>query len=328
MEIRRHASQRRGVPIGEREMTLRVISGANPDGRFIMKIGFIGLGRMGYPMATNIMKAGYELVIHDVRREVGHNLETAGAGWADTPREAAVRSDVLLTSLPSAAAAEAVVLGDQGVLAGLGRGATYIDTGTNTPAFMRRISGMGQERGIRVLDAPISGGVVGARDATLTIFIGGAEEDLERVRPLLETIGRKIVYVGPAGSGNTIKLINNLMLFVNYVGACEGVAMGARAGIDPRLLLDVIAQSMGQSRIFEHAIAAFLDREAIGGTTDLAAKDMQMGVELAEELGVPVEVGTLVRDIFIRFRDEGGQGQEEYTELIQDYLNRSGVAWN
>ena len=193
---------------------------------------------------------------------------------------------------------------------------------------MRRISGIGQERGIHVLDAPISGGTVGARAATLTIFVGGIEEDLERVRPVLETIGRKIVYMGPAGSGNAIKLINNLMLFVNFVGACEGVAMGARAGIEPRLLLDVITSSMGQSRIFEHALAAFLDGEAIGGTTDLAAKDMQLGVEFADELGVPADVGALVRDIFIRFRDERGRTEEEYTELIQDYLNRSGGAWN
>jgi 3-hydroxyisobutyrate dehydrogenase-like beta-hydroxyacid dehydrogenase len=293
-----------------------------------MKVGFIGLGRMGHPMAANILKAGYELTIHDLRREIGHDLETAGARWGDTPRETAVRTDVLLTCLPSASAAEEVALGDDGVFAGLGRGAVYVDTGTHPPAFMRRISGIGQARDIRVLDAPISGGVVGARDATLTIFIGGLEEDLERVRPLLETIGRKIVYIGPAGSGNTIKLINNLMLFVNYLGACEGVAMGIRAGIEPQLLLDVIVPSMGQSRIFEHALAAFLDGEAIGGTTDLAVKDTQMGVELAEELGVPVEVAALVRDIFIRFRDENDRGQEDYSALIREYLKRSGVAWN
>ena len=293
-----------------------------------MKVGFIGLGRMGHPMAANILKAGYELTIHDLRREIGHDLETAGARWGDTPRETAVRTDVLLTCLPSASAAEEVALGDDGVFAGLGRGAVYVDTGPHPPAFMRRISGIGQARDIRVLDAPISGGVVGARDATLTICIGGLEEDLERVRPLLETIGRKIVYIGPAGSGNTIKLINNLMLFVNYLGACEGVAMGIRAGIEPQLLLDVIVPSMGQSRIFEHALAAFLDGEAIGGTTDLAVKDTQMGVELAEELGVPVEVAALVRDIFIRFRDENDRGQEDYSALIREYLKRSGVAWN
>ena len=293
-----------------------------------MKVGFIGLGKMGHPMAANILMAGYEVTIQDVRREAGHGLEAAGAGWVDTPNEVAARSDVLLTSLPSPEVAEEVVLGDEGVFAGLAQGATYIDTGTNPPSFMRRISRIGQERGIHVLDAPISGGIVGARDATLTIFVGGVEEELERVRPVLEAIGRKIVFMGPAGSANAIKLINNLMVFVNYVGACEGVAMGARAGIDPRLLLDVITPSMGQSRILEHALAAFLDGETIGGTTDLAVKDMRMGVELAEELGVPVEVGALVRDIFIRFRDERGQGQDDYTELIQDYLNRSGVAWN
>ena len=293
-----------------------------------MKVGFIGLGKMGHLMAANILMAGYEVTIQDVRREAGHGLEAAGAGWVDTPNEVAARSDVLLTSLPSPEVTEEVVLGDEGVFAGLAQGATYIDTGTNPPSFMRRIARIGQERGLHVLDAPISGGIVGARDATLTIFVGGVEEELERVRPVLEAIGRKIVFMGPAGSANAIKLINNLMVFVNYVGACEGVAMGARAGIDPRLLLDVITPSMGQSRILEHALAAFLDGETIGGTTDLAVKDMRMGVELAEELGVPVEVGALVRDIFIRFRDERGQGQDDYTELIQDYLNRSGVAWN
>ncbi len=162
---------------------------------------------------------------------------------------------MLLTSLPSPEVAEAVVLGDTGVFAGLAQGAIYIDTGTNPPSFMRRISGIGRERGIHVLDAPISGGVVGARDGTLTIFVGGVEEELERVRPVLETIGRKIVYVGPAGSGNAIKLINNLMLSVNYVGACEGVAMGARAGIDPRLLLDAITPSTGQYRGKSPALA-------------------------------------------------------------------------
>ena len=291
-----------------------------------MKVGFIGLGKMGHPMASNILKAGYELTIQDVRREACHDLEAAGAGWFDRPHEVAARSDVLLTSLPNPEVAEEVVLGDEGVFAGLAQGATYIDTGTNPPSFMRRISGIGQERGIHVLDAPISGGTVGARGATLTIFVGGLEEDLERVRPVLQTIGRKIVYMGPAGSGNAIKLINNLMLFVNYVGACEGVAMGARAGIDPRLLLDAITPSMGQSRILEHALEALLDGEAIGGTTDLAVKDMRMVVDLAEELGVPVEVSALVRDILIRFHDERGRGQDDYTELIQDYLNRSGVA--
>lgn len=293
-----------------------------------MRVGVIGLGRMGHPMAANILKAGYALIIHDVRREAGHDLESVGAAWGDTPRETALRSDVLLAALPSPDVAEAVVLGDEGIFAGLAPGATFIDTGTNPPALMRRIAELGQEQGICVLDAPVSGGVVGARDATLTIFIGGDEEELARVRPVLETIGKKIVYMGAAGSGNSIKLINNLMLFVNYVGACEGLAMGMRAGIEPQRLLDLIASSMGQSRIFEHALAAFLDGEAIGGTTDLAVKDTQMGVELAEELGVPVEVGTLVRDIFSRFRDEHGEGQADYTALILDYLKRSGVVWN
>ena len=287
-----------------------------------MRVGFIGLGNMGHPMATHILQAGYELNIHDVRRETGHGLEAAGAMWADTPEIVASRSDLVLTSLPSPQVVEQVVLGGQGVFAGLAAGATLVDTSTNAPSVMRRISEIGQAQGIYVLDAPISGGVTGARDATLTLFVGGAAEDLERVRPVLEVVGENIVHAGPPGSGNVIKLINNLMMFVNFVGSCEGVAMGARAGIDPRVLLDAITPSMGQSRIFERTLSSFLIGAAWGASTELAVKDMQLAVALAEELDVPVEVSSLVQDIFTRFRDEGNGRSEEFTDMIQYYLNR------
>jgi 3-hydroxyisobutyrate dehydrogenase-like beta-hydroxyacid dehydrogenase len=155
--------------------------------------------------------------------------------------------------------------------------------------------------------------------------VGGDAEDLERVQPVLETIGNKIVHMGPAGSGNVIKLINNLMMFVNFIGVCEGVAISAKAGIDLQLLLDAVKASMGQSRVFERTLSLFLNSGQMGSTTDLAVKDMRLGVEIGSELGVPLEVSPLVRDLIVRFRDGGDRGQDEFTDMIPDLLLRSGV---
>lgn len=290
-----------------------------------MRVGFIGLGNMGQPMAANILDAGHTLTIHDIRLQTGRDLEAAGASWAQSPKVVAVRSEVVLTSLPDSGAVEQVALGENGLFSGLAPGSTYVDTSTIAPSATRRIAAAGAERGLHVLDAPVSGGIHGAQDASLTLFVGGHAEDLERVRPVMETIGARIVHVGPAGSGNAIKLINNLMMFVNFIGACEGVAMGARAGIDLRLLLDAIKSSMGQSRIFERTLSLFLKSGRMGATTDLAVKDLRLGIELGSELGVPLEVGPLVRDLVVRFRDAGDRGQDEFTDMIPDLLRRSGV---
>ena len=290
-----------------------------------MRVGFIGLGNMGQPMAANILRAGHELTIHDTRRQTGRDLEAAGATWAENARIVAVRSEVVLSSLPDGEAVEDVVLGDDGVFAGLAGGSTCVDTSTVAPAVMRRISALGAERGIRVLDAPVSGGIVGARDGTLTLFVGGESEDLRRVRPVLACVGDNIVYAGPAGSGNVVKLINNLMMFVNFVGACEGVAMGARAGIDLNLLLDAVNASMGQSRILERTLSLYLNDGRMGSTADLAVKDMGLGVALGEALGVPLELSPLVRDLMVRFRDRGHGGPAEFTDMIPDLLRRAGV---
>jgi 3-hydroxyisobutyrate dehydrogenase len=290
-----------------------------------MRVGFIGLGNMGQPMAANILGAGHELTIHDTRRQTGRDLEAAGAAWVDNAKAVAVRSEVVLSSLPDGAAVEDVALGDEGVFAGLAEGSTYVDTSTVAPAVMRRIFALGAERGIRVLDAPVSGGIFGARDGTLTLFVGGKSEDLRRVQPVLACIGERTVHVGPAGSANVVKLINNLMMFVNFVGVCEGVAMAARAGIDLNQLLDAVKASMGQSRIFERTLSLFLDGDRMGSTADIAAKDMRLGVELGEELGVPLEVSPLVKDLMVRFRDSVHGRPAEFTDMIPDLLRRAGV---
>ncbi len=289
-----------------------------------MKVGFIGLGNMGVPMAASILKAGHALTVHDVRPETAENLEAAGATWAASPKEVAARSEVVLSCLPGPKEVEAVVLGEDGVFAGLQQGSAYIDTSTNAPTTMRRIAEIGTSKGFHVLDAPISGGVLGARDATLTVFVGGEKKDFERLQPLMKCIGRNVVYMGVAGSGSVTKLVNNVMMYINFVGACEGMAMGVKAGIDPQILLEVINTSLGQSIILERNMGLFLKGESQGFATDLAVKDMHLGVQLGGETGVPLEISPLVERVITRFRDEGGAG-EDIIEFIRDFMQRSGV---
>lgn len=290
-----------------------------------MRVGFIGLGNMGHPMAANVLKSGHDLVVYDIRRETGRNLEDAGAKWAASPMDVAARSEVVLSSLPGPREVESVVLGDEGIFAGLSRGTGYIDTSTNAPSTMRHIAQIGASRGLFVLDAPISGGVFGARDATLTVFVGGEKAHFDRFAPLLQSIGKNVVHMGPVGSGNVTKLVNNMMMFINFIGGCEGMAMGARAGIDPQVLLDVIRPSMGDSRVLQRTMGLFLRGEQMCSATDLAVKDMHLAVELGKASGVPLELGLLVKDTITRFRDNGGRGKEDMLEIIRDFMHRSGV---
>lgn len=289
-----------------------------------MRVGFIGLGAMGNPMAANLQKAGYELTIHDIRREQGRNLEDAGAVWATNPAETAERSDVVLLSLPGPVQVESVVLGENGVFSGLAAGGACIDTSTNSPAVMRRIAEAGASRGIQVLDAPISGGIWGARDASLTVFAGGEEAVFEKYRPLFRCIGKTVVHMGPLGSGHVAKLVNNLIMYINFIAACEGMALGVKAGLNPRTLLDVIKPSMGHSTFMERTMNLSLDGKPLHFVTDGAVKDMRLCVELGREMDVPLEAGPLVETLITRFRD-AGHGQEDTLTYIRDYMRRSGV---
>ena len=290
-----------------------------------MKVGFIGLGHMGCPIAGCILKAGYELTVYDIRGEATQGLEAQGAARADNPKEVAIRSEVVVTSLPGPGDVEKVVLGEDGIFAGLSKGGGYIDTSTNAPATMRKISEIGASRGFHVLDAPVSGGVFGAKDGTLSVFVGGQKGDYDRYLSLLRTIGDTVVYMGPPGSGDVTKLVNNTIMFINFLGACEGMAMGFKAGIDPQTLLSVIKSSMGQSIILERVIGLWLEGREMASTADLAVKDMQLGVALGHELGIPMELGPLVQSMIERFEDNGNRSKEDMIAFVEDTMERAGV---
>ena len=289
-----------------------------------MNVGFIGLGNMGNPMAASLLRAGHDLRVYDLCEDKASNLLDAGASWSSSPRETAVDSDGVITSLPGPAAVEEVVFGSDGVFEGLSRGAVYIDTSTGEPGLIQRIARAGAERGIDVLDAPVSGGVFGARDATLTVFVGGEEAVFNKYEPLLRGVGKTVVRMGGIGSGIVTKLVNNLMMFINFIGACEGMAIGARAGIDPRSLIEAIQPSMGQSRMMERSLSRFLDGRPLYSATDLGVKDMHLGVKLGRTLDIPLEIGPMVEDILRRFQDQGN-AQADLLEYIGDYFERSGI---
>ncbi len=289
-----------------------------------MKVGFIGLGNMGNPMAASLLRAGHDLRVHDLREDRASNLLEAGAAWGASPRETVQDADAVITSLPGPAEVETVVLGAGGIFEGLGPGTVYIDTSTSEPGLIRSIAAAGATRGIDVLDAPVSGGVFGARDATLSIFVGGDQGVFARYESLLRDIGETVVRMGDTGSGVVTKLVNNFMMFINFIGACEGMAIGTRAGLDSGLLVEAIRPSMGQSRMMERCLERFLKGKPLYSAIDLGVKDMHLGVELGKALDVSLEIGPMVEDILRRFQDQGN-AQADLIAYIGDYLERSGT---
>jgi len=280
-----------------------------------MKVGFIGLGRMGAPMGSNILAAGHDLLVHDVRPDAAAGLLAAGASWAGSPYQAGTDRDVVITMLPGPSQVAEVLPGPGGLLAGLPAGATWIDMSTSVPAVADEVRSLARSRGVAVVDAPVSGGVTGARDGRLQIFVGGATEDYQRVRPLLAAMGdpERILHVGPPGAGYTVKLMINLLWFAHLTITAEVLTIGVRAGVEPAVLRQSLLASAAASHFLEHDVLSVLESGDFDDSfvLALACKDLGLAVDLARQTGVPAEVSALVEQIYRRARaqygDEGGQ---------------------
>ena len=270
-----------------------------------MRIGFVGTGTMGTPIARCLIEAGHRLSVYDRRPEATGTLCGLGAARCDSPREAAEASDIVFTSLPGPAEVEAAALDpESGILAGLATGGGYIDLTTNTPNLLRRIAGIGAERGIGVLDAPVSG-----RPPNMTVMVGGEEALFTRHRPLFDAIAKNVFHVGPSGSGCAAKLVTQYLGYSNMVAAFEGMLIGAKAGLDLAVLAQIVPVSAGQSRTFDNIPRGVLNRSfTAGGTLDIVAKDMALACELAREVGAPATLGTLAADVYRRGQAQGWGG--------------------
>ena len=268
-----------------------------------MRLGFVGTGTMGAAMAGCLIDAGHELTIYDIRPEATVGLAARGARAADSPADAAARSEVVFTSLPGPAEVEFAVLEpSSGILAGLPAGGAYIDTTTNAPSVARRIAEACRARGgVDMLDAPVSG-----RPPGMTIMVGGDAPVFAKYRPLLAAMAGNIFHVGDSGAGCIAKLVTQYLGYTNFIAALEGLLIGAKAGIDPGVLARIVPVSAGASRTFDNIPRSVLSGTfTAGGTLDIVAKDLQLACELAREAAAPAHLGLLAHDVLSRAQAQG-----------------------
>jgi 3-hydroxyisobutyrate dehydrogenase-like beta-hydroxyacid dehydrogenase len=250
-------------------------------------VGLIGLGLMGKPMGKNLLKAGFPLVVWNRTAARAEDLVRDGAKLGTSPRETAQQADVLITIVSDPPALEEVLWGAAGALDGLRRGSTYIDSSTVSPDLERRVAAACAERGVDFLDAPVTGGTWGAEKGELVFMVGGAKEILERVRPVLETLGKRIFLLGPNGAGQTVKLAMNLILALEVDALAEALALVTSAGVVGERLVEVLQSSMGRSGLLDVKAPLMLKNEFPPSfPLRLMHKDMRLALELARKQGV------------------------------------------
>ncbi len=290
-----------------------------------MKVGFIGLGKMGKPMAINLLKGGFELRVHNRSRAVVDELAAMGAAPAFSPREVALEADVVLTCLPTPEAVEAVYLGPEGLVPATRPDQILIDHSTVSPTTSRKLFQAAREKGVHFLDAPISGGVPRAEAGTLTIMVGGDEGVFHRAMPVLQAMGDKVVLVGGPGVGSVVKLTNQLLVGIHTAAAVEALVFGVKGGADPRVLLDVIGSSFGASAMFNRTVPMVLARQ-FGSATDVGilSKDMGLITRLGKELSCRLLMGAVAEQLF----DEGvglGLAHNDMVSLVEPLEKIAGV---
>ena len=291
-----------------------------------MNVGFIGCGNMGNPMASNLIKAGHQLTIHDLRREAATNLLEMGAVWADNPKDVVTGNEVVFTSLPVPRDVEAVVMGENGILEGAGPRTIYMDLSTNSPTTIRRIHDLCGEKGVAVLDAPVSGGVYGAAAGTLAVMVGGDKAIYDRMKPTLDAIGSHVVYCGPIGNGMVCKICNNLLSMGIGALMAESLTLGVKAGVDLAVLADVIVNSSGGNRRLMEKFPRYLFKGNFepGFATALAAKDVRLATDLGREYGIPMDLSNLVDQRHVEAMHRGW-GPEDSDAVAKLQEEKSGV---
>jgi len=276
----------------------------------LKRIGFIGLGVMGKPMAINLLKAGYPLTVWNRTRSKMDELIAMGAYGASSPKEVAERSDVVITMVTDSPDVEEVILGPNGVIHGARPGLIVIDMSTISPKVTRRIAEELSKKGVKMLDAPVSGGEKGAREATLSIMVGGPREVFEECLPIFEVLGKKITYMGPTGMGQTAKLCNQVICALNIQAVCEGLMLGARAGLDLRKLLEAVSAGAASSWMLTNLGPKMIERDFKPGfKIRHQQKDLRLALELAAELNLPLPGTALVQQI-LRIAEAEGLGEE------------------
>ena len=286
-------------------------------------VGFIGLGNMGGGMAGNIQKAGYPMVVFDIREEVVKPFLDGGARLASSPAEVARLSDVILTSLPGPREVEQVATGAEGVLEGINPGGIYVDLSTSRPTLIREIEPKFREKGCHVLDAPVSGGKSGAATRNLAVMVGGEREIFDRIKPLLDAFGDKVFYAGSIGAGSVAKLVHNMIGHGVRQAIAEGLTLGVKAGVEPEALWQCVRRgSLGRMSGLHEGIARTVFRgefEPASFSLALSRKDVGLATDLGREFNVPMPLANLVEQIAIEGMNRGwGDKDSSGTFLLQE----------
>ena len=292
-----------------------------------MKVGFIGLGTMGNGMASNLQKAGYELVVHDIRRAAAEKYLAAGAVWADTPKALAEQCEVIFTALPGPPEVQEVALGDNGLLAGMKDGSAYFDLSTNSPTVVREINRRFAEKHVYMLDAPVSGGPRGAASGKLALWIGGDEQIFNRHKKVLDTIGDQARYIGPIGAGSVAKLVHNCAGYAVQCVMAEVFTMGVKAGVEPLALWEAVRQGAGgRRRTFDGLVDQFLPNkyDPPAFALRLAHKDVTLATQLGRELKVPMHMANLALDELTAALNRGWDNRDSRVAMLLQQ-ERAGV---
>jgi 3-hydroxyisobutyrate dehydrogenase len=287
------------------------------------QIGFIGLGNLGFHLASSLVKAGFSLTVHDLNRDAAAPLLERGATWADSPAAVASRCETVMTCLPSPLAVTRVMTGELGILAGLRPGGTWIDCSTNDLHELKRLAGLAAVEGIQCLEAPVTGGVHKAASGDITVLVGGEKAVFDAHLPLFQAIGGEVFHMGPLGSASVIKVITNMLAFIHLVAAGEALMLAKRGGLDLAQAFHAIKASSGNSFVHETESQVILNGSYnINFTMDLACKDLHFAHELGRDFGVPLELAGLVEQTFIRARAQygGSAWSSQVVKLLEDAL--------
>jgi 2-hydroxy-3-oxopropionate reductase len=289
------------------------------------RIGFIGLGLMGKPMATNLLKAGFPVTVHNRSRAAVEILVGRGALAAESPRDVASNADVIITMLPSSADVEATALGERGIRECAKKGQLFIDMSTISPIVTRHIGAELAKQGVGMIDAPVSGGEPGAIQATLSIMAGGTANDFERALPLFEALGKTITHMGPLGSGGFTKLANQIIVGVNLAAIGEALVFGTKAGVDPQKMVRALAGGLAGSKCLDQKAEKILSGDfQPGARVDMHFKDLNLIHDAASSIGSPIPMAALVEQLFVALRVKG-RGGLDHSGVITLFEDLAGV---
>lgn len=285
------------------------------------KVGFIGLGIMGQGMAHNLLKAGFPLTVWNRTAGKIETLVEAGAQAASDPADVATRSDVIVICVSDTPDVEEVVLGERGVIQGVKAGSLAIDCSTISPTVTQKIAATLAERGVGMLDAPISGGSEGAVQGTLSIMVGGESKDFERARPIFEAMGKKITHVGVSGAGQTVKLVNQILVVGNALAMCEALLFAQAGGVDLEKTLEAVSAGAAGSWMLSNRGPQIIRRDwRPGFTIDLQQKDVRLVLDAASDLGVPLPGTALIYQLYrtLQARDLGSEGNHALVKALEN----------